>query len=105
VQDIEIWTRLDEPDKRLFIEEQMALWQNGPLFTCREGHATGSTTNTFIECWGTPCVDDGNCNTAIGEYCQRPLEAYQDASCQICQGGCSCIVGQCLQGPAAPATP
>ena len=72
----------------------MALWQHGPLFQCREGHVVGSTVNTFIECWGTPCAIDRNC--AANEFCRRPAEAFTEASCQTCQGACGCIVGQCI---------
>jgi hypothetical protein len=93
--DSQVWTRVDQ--YRLFIEERMALWQMGPLFTCREGRPTGATTNTFVECWGTPCEIPTNC--APDEFCRRPSDAFIDASCQVCQGSCSCIVGQCVKGP------
>lgn len=93
-----VWSRVDQ--QRLFIEERMGLWQMGPLFQCREGRPTGATTNSFIEFWGTPCEIDKNC--AADEYCKRPSDAFANASCQVCQGSCSCIVGQCIKGPPPP---
>jgi hypothetical protein len=94
-RDTLVWSRVDQT--RLFIEERMGLWQMGPLFQCREGRPTGATTNSFIECWGTPCEIHKNC--AADEYCKRASDAFADASCQVCQGSCSCIVGQCVKGP------
>jgi hypothetical protein len=101
---LEIWKRVDI-DERAFMEERMGLWQYGPSFACREGHATGASSNTFIECWGTPCESDGDCNQSNNEYCRRDSLALQNESCQICQGSCDCIVGQCVVGPPLSANP
>lgn len=95
--DVEVWKRVD--GERLFVEERIGLWQDIPSFQCREGHASGSGTNTFIECWGTACESDGDCDKAKNEYCRRPSFAFQDTSCQTCLGACDCIVGQCVVGP------
>jgi hypothetical protein len=88
--------------ERLFIEERMALWQNGPLFECRPGRPSGASSDTIAECWGQPCVTAKNCGS---QYCSKPGTDFRTSECALCSGDCSCVIGQCLPGPPPPPPP
>jgi hypothetical protein len=95
-------------DEFVWINEAMEQW-NGQQFTCKGMSEVNSVSIDFLQCWGSPCQSDCDCDMANGEFCSRSGQALNagiaiqgNGSCPICgtaNASCDCVVGQCLQGP------
>jgi hypothetical protein len=109
-----LWTRVDVPLNRAFIDDALTRWPpipNVPTvdgFACKKRVLTGTLPppagpgEEVAECWGKPCtgVSDTAC-LAGTETCWNSKDSFRDRSfCPACNGvstGCQCMQGQCLR--------
>lgn len=93
--DIDFWVRTREESDFIFLT--VSDWYPG--FGCTPGSAVGSGTADFLQCWGKPCMNGGDCG--VDEVCVNPGPQLTTctAACPPPGGPCDCIFGQCLPIP------